>query len=60
MIGGFAFAGWPARWGVSGVMSFICNYEGVVYQQNLGRDTPAVAEAMKLYNPDPTWTKVAP
>ena len=60
MIGGFAFAGWPARWGVSGVMSFICNYEGVVYQQNLGRETPAVAEAMKLYNPDPTWTKVAP
>jgi len=60
MIGGFAFVGWPARWGVSGVMSFICNYEGVVYQKNLGKDTPAVAAAMTVYNPDSSWTKAAP
>jgi len=60
MIGGFAFAAWPARWGVSGVMSFMCNYEGVVYQKNLGRDTAAVAAAMTAYNPDSSWTKAAP
>jgi hypothetical protein len=60
MIGGFAFIGWPARWGVAGVMTFICNHEGVVYQKNLGKDTPAIAGGMKLYDPDSTWAKTAP
>jgi hypothetical protein len=58
MIGGFAMIAYPARWGVSGVMSFTCNHEGVVYEKNLGPDTRAVARAMKEFDPDPSWQKV--
>ena len=57
MIGGFAMVAYPARWGVSGVMSFICNHDGVVYEKNLGRETPAVAKAMTLFDPDSSWQK---
>jgi len=57
MIGGFALVAYPARWGNSGVMSFICNHDGVVYEKNLGSETPAIASTMTLFNPDPTWTK---
>jgi hypothetical protein len=60
MIGGFAFVAWPARWGVSGVMSFICNHDGVVYQKNLGENTTAIAMKMTQYNPDSTWAKAQP
>ena len=58
MIGGFALVAYPARWGASGVMSFICNQDGVVYQKNLGRDSATVAIGMTRYNPDTSWTKV--
>ncbi len=58
MIGGFAMVAYPARWGVSGVMSFTCNHDGVVYEKNLGRDTPALAKAMTRFDPDPSWQKV--
>jgi hypothetical protein len=58
MIGGFALVAWPARWGASGVMSFICNQDGVVYQKNLGRDSATVTLGMTRYNPDTSWTKV--
>jgi hypothetical protein len=60
MIGGFAFVAWPARWGVSGVMTFICNHDGVVFQKNLGKDTPSIAANMTRYNPDSTWEKAQP
>jgi Protein of unknown function (DUF2950) len=57
MIGGFGLVAWPARWGNSGVMTFICNHEGVVFQKNLGSDTASAAARMTVYNPDSTWTK---
>ena len=57
MIGGFALVAYPARWGGSGVMTFICNHEGVVYERNLGKDTVATASAMTVYNPDAGWEK---
>jgi Protein of unknown function (DUF2950) len=57
MIGGFALVAYPAQWGNSGVMTFIVNHEGVVYEKDLGPDTAAIARAMKLYNPDSTWKK---
>jgi Protein of unknown function (DUF2950) len=57
MIGGFGLVAYPARWGNSGVMTFICNHDGVVYERNLGRDTQAIASKMTLFNPDATWTK---
>jgi hypothetical protein len=58
MIGGFALVAYPARWDASGVMSFICNQDGVVYQKNLGRDSATVAKGMTRYNPDTSWAKV--
>ncbi len=58
MIGGFALVAFPAQYGVSGVMTFIVNHEGVVYQRDLGPDTTAIARGMKVFNPDATWKKV--
>jgi hypothetical protein len=58
MIGGFAMLAYPARWGVSGVMSFMCNHDGVVYEKNLGQDSRATARAMTKFDPDPSWQKV--
>lgn len=57
MIGGFALVAFPARWGASGVMTFVCNHDGVVYEKNLGRDTATTAAKMTAYNPDATWEK---
>jgi hypothetical protein len=57
MIGGFALVAYPAQYGVSGVMTFIVNNEGVVYQKDLGTDTEKIALAMQPYNPDNTWKK---
>jgi hypothetical protein len=58
MIGGFAVVAYPADYGNSGVMTFIVNHDGVVYQEDLGPDTEQEAMAMKLFDPDKTWTKV--
>ena len=57
MIGGFAILAWPVRYGDTGVMSFIVNQDGVVYEQDLGPDTAAKAAAINVYNPDKTWEK---
>ncbi len=57
MIGGFALVAYPARWGASGVMTFVCNHDGIVYEKNLGRDTPTIAANMTVYNPDASWKK---
>jgi hypothetical protein len=58
MIGGFALIAYPAHYGASGVMTFIVNHDGVVYQKKLGKDTKKAAQAMKAFNPDKTWTRV--
>jgi hypothetical protein len=58
MIGGFALVAFPAQYGVSGVMTFIVNHDGVVYQKDLGANTLQLAEAMKRFDPDATWQKV--
>ena len=47
-----------ARVRVSGVMAFMVNHDGVVYQKDLGPRTRALAFAMRTFNPDGTWTKV--
>jgi hypothetical protein len=56
MIAGFALAAWPAEWGDTGVMTFVVNQQGKVYQKNLGSKTAKIAKAMTLYDPDDTWT----
>jgi hypothetical protein len=58
MIGGFALIAYPATYGVSGVMTFIVNHDGIIYEKNLGKNTEAMAQKMKSYDPDNTWRKV--
>ncbi len=55
MIGGFALVAFPAQYGASGVMTFIVNQDGVVYQKNLGPDTEKIAREMKEFDPDSSW-----
>ena len=56
MIAGFALVAWPAEWGNTGVMTFIVNQQGKVYQKNLGPKTAKIVKAMTAYDPDDTWT----
>jgi hypothetical protein len=58
MIGGFGLIAWPAEYGNSGVMTFLVNHNGVVYQKDLGERTGFVAERTTLFDPDQTWKKV--
>jgi len=58
MIGGFAVVAYPAEYGNSGVMTFIVNHDGVVYQKDLGENTEELAKAMTLYDPEETWLPV--
>jgi hypothetical protein len=58
MVGGFALVAYPAEYGNSGVMTFIVNHEGKVFEKNLGTNTASLAQNMKEYNPDKTWTEV--
>jgi hypothetical protein len=59
MIGGFALVAWPAEYGVSGIMSFIVNQDGAVYEKDLGPQTATLAKAMTKFNPDKSW-RVSP
>ncbi len=55
MIAGFALVAYPANWNTSGVMTFVVNQEGRVYEKNLGPRTSQIAAAMTEYNPDSSW-----
>ena len=57
MTEGFAFLAYPAEYRSSGVMTFIVDANGVVYQKDLGKQTEVLAKAMKDYNPNSTWQK---
>ena len=58
LTGGFALVAYPEHWDQSGIMTFIVNQDGKIYQRNLGEKTARIAEAMKEYNPDSEWTLV--
>ncbi|HWB83984.1 MAG TPA: DUF2950 domain-containing protein [Bryobacteraceae bacterium] len=58
MIGGFGLVAWPAEYGVSGIMTFLVNQDGVVYEKDLGPSTTATAENMTAFDPDKTWRPV--
>lgn len=60
MIGGFALVAYPAKWDNSGVMTFIVNHDGVVFQKDLGPETAAAAKAIKTFDPGDGWTRVDP
>ena len=56
MLWGFAVIAYPVEYGKSGVMSFIVNQDGTVYQKDLGDETSTLAPKIQLYDPDKTWT----
>ena len=58
MSGGFALVAWPAEYGATGVMTFIVNQDGVVFEADLGKDTNGTAEKMMAFNPDKSWSRV--
>jgi hypothetical protein len=58
MTGGFAFIAYPAEYRSSGVMTFIVDESGAIYEKDLGPDTIKTAEAMTAYDPDSTWHQV--
>jgi Protein of unknown function (DUF2950) len=60
MTEGFALVAWPAKFDDTGVMTFIVNQDGIVYQKSLGPNTDALARAIKTYDPDASWQKVSP
>jgi hypothetical protein len=57
---GFALVAWPADYGSSGVMTFIVNQDGVVFQKDLGEDTAATVESIQVFDPDSSWTALTP
>ena len=57
MIGGFALVAFPAEYGNSGVMTFIVNQDGIIYEKDLGPSTAQIARQMTTFNPDKTWAK---
>ena len=58
MIAGHAMVAWPAAYGDSGVETFICGENGVVFQKDLGPNTAALGASMAQFNPDGTWKVV--
>src|SRR4029079_12897762 len=60
LVGGFGLIAWPVEYGTSGVMTFIVNQDGVVWQRDLGDDTARVAKVMRDVNPDAMWVPLAP
>lgn len=58
MILGFAMVAYPAQYGASGIMTFIVNHNGIVYQKDLGEESASIAAAMNVFNPDSSWSKV--
>jgi hypothetical protein len=55
---GFALVAWPADYGSSGVMTFIVNQDGVVFQKDLGEDTATAVESIQAFDPDSSWVAV--
>lgn len=55
---GFALVAWPARYGETGVMTFVISHDGEVFEKDLGPATATVAGAMKAFDPDDSWTEV--
>jgi hypothetical protein len=58
MVGGFALVAYPAEYRNSGVMTFVVNHDGAVFQKDLGPNTAAIAEAITAFNPDRSWSRV--
>lgn len=60
MVRGFAVVAWPVEYGKTGVMSFIVNQDGTVFERNLGANSAQLAQAMKAFNPEEGWKPAKP
>ena len=60
MIAGFAMVAYPAEWDKTGVMTFIVNHNGKVYQKDLGKNSTAIGAKMTSFDPGAGWKEVAP
>ena len=60
MFGGFALLAYPETYGVTGVMSFMVNQDGVIFEKNLGKSTASLANRITLFDPDSSWRQVNP
>ena len=60
LIGGFAVLAWPARYGASGIQSFIVSHSGVVYQTDLGPRTEERVGRITGFDPDEEWSVAGP
>ncbi len=58
MSGGFALVAWPAEYDLTGIMTFIVNQDGIVYEKDLGPESAAMAGKMSDYNPDESWKRI--
>jgi hypothetical protein len=58
MVGGFALVAYPARYRSSGLMTFLVNHQGIIYEKDLGYRTSDIALGMTSFDPDPTWRQV--
>jgi hypothetical protein len=50
---------WPAVYGISGIKTFVVSHNGVVYEKDLGPDTPTAGKQMNQFNPDSSWHEVS-
>jgi DUF2950 family protein len=57
---GFALVAWPAEYGKTGVMSFIVNQDGQVYQKDVGHRTASTADTIRSFDPDSSWQPAQP
>jgi hypothetical protein len=58
MLAGFALIAYPEKWGETGIMTFLCDQRGQIYQRNLGASTEAVAPGIRTFNPHSAWDPV--
>jgi hypothetical protein len=58
MIGGFGIIAVPAEYGNSGIMTFMTNHEGVIFQNDLGPNSARIVAEMNSFDPGPSWKKV--
>jgi hypothetical protein len=54
---GFALVAWPVHYDASGIMTFVVNHDGVVYEKDLGPETQAVVKGITRYDPDDSWRR---
>jgi hypothetical protein len=59
MIGGYALVAYPAEYGNSGVMTFLVNHQGIIYEKDLGPNTTRIASGLMAFNPDSGWQRVS-